>query len=164
MVEKSQRPPQNRSGRKKKRPSGRPFAKGCSGNPATQFRPGVSGNPGGRPKSKLFREAYLAVLEAEDLKNFQPSNVLETVAKKIVEEAKKGKVQAANEIADRVEGKACQAVDLNVSDNPLERLYAYFDEEHEIRKESNRIENEKLKLLNNSNQDHDTSNADGFPA
>jgi Family of unknown function (DUF5681) len=32
------------------KPTGRPFVKGRSGSAATQFKPGQSGNPHGRPK------------------------------------------------------------------------------------------------------------------
>jgi hypothetical protein len=35
---------------RKLKPMGRPFVKGRSGSAATQFKPGKSGNPHGRPK------------------------------------------------------------------------------------------------------------------
>lgn len=67
------------------------------------FKPGVSGNPKGRPKKKLLSEALRDLLGAAagklDLTN------AEAIAKAIVAEAKKGDVKAFSAIADRTEGK-----------------------------------------------------------
>jgi hypothetical protein len=101
--------------KRKRAPRGRPFPKGNSvGN---RFALGASGNPGGRPKTKLFGEAYKIVLECEDLKSFQPQNALEAIALGIAREAQKGKVHAAAEIADRVEGRVPLRVNMGGGDN-----------------------------------------------
>jgi hypothetical protein len=73
---------------------------------ATQFKPGQSGNPGGRPRT----HGLLDVLR---------SSVDETVAKSLVKvliaEALKGRnpLPAISTIFDRLEGKPKQAIDFN---------------------------------------------------
>lgn len=68
------------------------------------FKKGQSGNPGGRPKSKLFREALLAELaDAGDDKE-----ELRDIARKLIDMAKDGDIQAVKEVADRLEGKPAQ--------------------------------------------------------
>jgi Family of unknown function (DUF5681) len=91
---------------------------------ATQFKPGQSGNPGGRPRVKMLSEAYKAVLEHDCRTPFKPITHAEAIAEKLVKEAEKGKVTAAAEIADRVEGKPRQAFDvkLSIMDELAERI------------------------------------------
>jgi hypothetical protein len=76
------------------------------------FKPGQSGNPGGRPKKKPLTEAYGRIL-----KRRVPADLVrklglkghptyaEMIAISLTREAVKGKVQAASELADRVEGR-----------------------------------------------------------
>lgn len=75
---------------------------------ATQFKPGETGNPGGRPK-QLLTDAYLRQL----LKQAEGDETqADAIAKAIVKRALTGKggdVRAAAEIADRVQGKPPQA-------------------------------------------------------
>lgn len=75
------------------------------------WKPGQSGNPGGRPKSKLQSEAYRSELakEANGRINAQ------LIAKRMVTDAKNGKVQAAQHVAEYVEGKPRQAFDVKLS-------------------------------------------------
>lgn len=73
-----------------------------------QFKPGQSGNPGGRPKKKPVTEAYERIIS-------DPKVAL-AIAQGIIRAARKGNVRAAAEIADRVEGKVSQHVNLNVVD------------------------------------------------
>jgi hypothetical protein len=74
-----------------------------------QFRPGQSGNPGGRPKYKAVSAAYRKLLEmpVEELANFKPRNGAEVVAFAQFKAAagKRASTYAAIEIANRVEGK-----------------------------------------------------------
>lgn len=90
------------------------------------FPPGVSGNPGGRPKTKHITEAYLKVgkLTAAERLTFRPANGFEEIALAQIDRAKGDAVKhgpldqlvpispdpnCAREIADRVEGKAAAA-------------------------------------------------------
>lgn len=98
--------------RKKKDPKDPSYKPG--GVTGKGFKPGQSGNPSGRPKSKLLSEAYRAAL-AEELKNGR--TCAEEIAKEMVKLAMKGKYMHASEIADRVEGKPRQAYDVELSVN-----------------------------------------------
>lgn len=80
---------------------------------ATQFKPGQSGNPGGRPKSRPFKEALDRVLATGDYS-------IDDVVRSLVKEAMGGNVQAAKEIADRIEGKSIATVEVSGDpENPL---------------------------------------------
>jgi hypothetical protein len=83
------------------------FRKGQSGNTATQFQKGTSGNPGGRPKTKIFSQAMirLAELPLAKYKKFKPKNQAEKVAKRALDDAGKGMSTALREVLDRTEGK-----------------------------------------------------------
>jgi uncharacterized protein DUF5681 len=94
------------------------FAKG---NPYA-FKPGQSGNPAGRPKSRPLSEAYRALL-SQPLKDDPTRTVADVVAAAMVQNAFAGDVAAAKELADRTEGKAKQGIDLTVGERvsgPLE--------------------------------------------
>ncbi len=78
----------------------------------TRFKPGQSGNPGGRPKFKLQSEAYRAELAKEDKNGVTHA---ELVAKRMVADAMKGKVSASKHIAEYVEGAPRQAFEVNLS-------------------------------------------------
>ncbi len=78
------------------------FAKG---NPH-RFKPGRSGNPGGRAKNKLLSQAYRELLEQVDPKTGK--TVAQLIAEKIIEKALKGDLAALKEITDRTEGKSVQ--------------------------------------------------------
>lgn len=102
-----------------------------------KFQPGKSGNPGGRPKSKPFKECLLQEAElaaqGEPCKAFKGS--LRWNARQLLE---KGDVPAIKEIADRLDGKVTQGisgpdggpiqtVDLtNLSEDDLSRLELVF--------------------------------------
>jgi hypothetical protein len=74
------------------------------------FKKGQSGNPGGRPKSKPFRDALSIELAArgEDAKS------LRAIASQIIKKAEEGDLQAAREIADRLDGRPTQEAELVV--------------------------------------------------
>jgi hypothetical protein len=85
---------------------------GNTGNLRPPWKPGESGNPGGRPKKKPLTDAYAAILGkpvpaevAEKLKVDTSTTYAEIIAMALAREAVKGNVRAAGELADRVEGK-----------------------------------------------------------
>lgn len=94
-----------------RKPKGKPFAKG---NPYT-FKPGQSGNPKGRPKSRTLSEAYRAML-ACPLPEDPTRTYADAVAETLCREAVIGNVIAAKELADRTEGRPRQAIDLSVEE------------------------------------------------
>ncbi len=98
--------PLNRSRQDTAQNSGRTaggwFAKGNQ----YRFNPGQSGNPGGRPKTKLITQAYRELLEQLDPK--ERKTLAQKLARKAVQQALKGNLAALKEITDRTEGKSVQ--------------------------------------------------------
>ncbi len=74
--------------------------------PEHRFKPGQSGNPGGRPKTKLLTQAYRELLEQVDPK--ERKTLAQKLARKAVQQALKGNLAALKEITDRTEGKSVQ--------------------------------------------------------
>lgn len=80
------------------------------------FKPGQSGNPGGRPKKKLFREALTKVLETAG----EDPDKLTAIAQALYDKAKTGDVSAIKEVRDTLDGKPAQAiVGGDEEDNPI---------------------------------------------
>ena len=84
---------------------------------ARKWKPGESGNMSGRPKRKPLTDAYAALLDkpipsdmARQLKLDESTTYAEVIAMSLLREAVKGKVNAAAELADRVEGRVVQTV------------------------------------------------------
>lgn len=78
---------------------------GCTGK---GFKPGVSGNPGGRPKKTPLTDLFSEMLD-------QPETI-EMVRKSVVEMIKSGRMVSQlmlKEMAERVEGKVSQTLELN---------------------------------------------------
>jgi hypothetical protein len=84
------------------------------------FEKGQSGNPGGRPKEKPFRDALraeLAALGADDPK------ALRGLARNLLKiAAGEDGLPAIKEVADRLDGKPVQAVE-NGDDGALEIIH-----------------------------------------
>jgi ribosomal protein L17 len=80
---------------------------------ATQWKPGQSGNPAGRPKSLTLSEAYRRELAKIDETDPQKRTFAEVLAEQMIVKAKTGDVAALREVADRVEGKAKQTITLS---------------------------------------------------
>ena len=81
-----------------------------------KWEKGQSGNPGGQEKTKLFRRALREVLSLEEAKE---------IARAVVKKAKGGDLFAVNIIADRLDGKPKQEIDINDerhSENLAERF------------------------------------------
>ena len=79
----------------------------------TRWKAGESGNPGGRPKTKIISQAIRQLLA--ELEGKEQETVALVIAKSIVDQAKSGDLKAAAEIMDRVEGKPVQAVTVDAN-------------------------------------------------
>lgn len=88
------------------------FAKG--NKLGRRFRPGLSGNPKGRPKSITLSEAYRKKLAQVDLEDPDGRTFAEVLAEQMVIKARSGDVSALREMADRTEGKPRQTIALSV--------------------------------------------------
>jgi hypothetical protein len=79
------------------------------------YKPGQSGNPGGRPKGRSLTAIVRELLESNTIAGRpipQGRAVAEVLADVIVKEALKGKFTFAKEVWDRTEGKLPDRVDL----------------------------------------------------
>lgn len=83
------------------------------------FQPGVSGNPGGRPKRKVWTEAIKEAIEEIDQIDPQQRPRIKLLAQALVAAGLAGEVQALREIGDRVEGKVPQAL---IGDNDADPI------------------------------------------
>jgi hypothetical protein len=74
------------------------------------FKPGQSGNPGGRSKTRPFRDALMMEFaSAEDPVDVPPRS-MRAVARALIAKALGEDVGAVREIADRIDGKVPQAI------------------------------------------------------
>jgi len=87
------------------------------------WKPGQSGNPGGRPKKRSISEELERLL-AEDAPNSGGKLWAEVIADALLRKARRGDVRAIAELANRVEGKPCQslAVDVNANFSLAEQI------------------------------------------
>jgi hypothetical protein len=92
-----------------------------------RFKKGQSGNPSGRPKSKLLSDAYKNKLEELVPNDAEGRTWAELIAEGQVRDAVKGNVQAAREIADRTEGRARQAIEFE--DKTISNAFARMSTE-----------------------------------
>lgn len=71
-----------------------------------RWAPGISANPGGRPKTKPITEAYnrIGELTPEEFGLFKPKNVFEMKAIEMLLANGKNLVPAVREITNRIEG------------------------------------------------------------
>lgn len=89
-----------------------------------RFLPGTSGNPGGRPQTKILTGALIKTLSKKTGGGIN----YELVAKILVSLALGGKIEAIKEIFDRVEGKAPQSIDVTTDG---ESINPYTDDQIE---------------------------------
>ena len=81
----------------------------------TRFKKGSSGNPGGRPKSRLLSEALRSRLAQIKEDDPEKRSWAEIVAPNLIEIAaskSSNAVSAANEITDRIEGRSRQSIEV----------------------------------------------------
>src|ERR1700723_707403 len=81
------------------------------------FKPGQSGNPGGRPKKRPITELYERILS-------DPKNIA-AIEKAVLATLRKGNmtmVLLLREITERVEGKVTQPIDADVTLNLAEAI------------------------------------------
>jgi len=97
------------------------------------WKPGQSGNPGGRPKKKLIDEALEELLATND------SALAFLIASKLVARAKRGDIRAIQLVMERVQGKPKAKMELSGPDG--RELLSQMSLE-EIDAEINRITNE----------------------
>lgn len=77
-----------------------------------QWRKGQSGNPGGRPKYAELSRACRGILSEPVPGNDDDLTYAEAIALRLATAALAGSVAAAQELADRAEGRARQSLDL----------------------------------------------------
>lgn len=82
-----------------------------STNPS-HFKPGQSGNPGGRRLEKPFRNALLRALGHQNAPATGETEKLNRIAGELVQSALNGSLKAIREIADRLDGKPPQTTTL----------------------------------------------------
>lgn len=86
---------------------------------AVQWKPGQSGNPGGRPKKKPITELYEELLGDPDFIDALKSSLRGTVKK-----GNMAMVLQLREMTDRVEGKVTLPIEANVTMNLAEAMAA----------------------------------------
>src|SRR5262245_20095328 len=75
---------------------------------AFRFKPGQSGNPGGRPRTAKLSEASRAKLASLIPGDLEGRTYAEGIADRLARPAIKGDIRAAQELADRAEGRPNQ--------------------------------------------------------
>lgn len=81
-----------------------------------QFAPGASGNPGGRPKTRLMAELFRAGLAKPVPGDKEGRTYGEMLVHAAIREAAKGSIDHLKEINDRSDGKATQRTELTGKD------------------------------------------------
>jgi hypothetical protein len=81
------------------------------------WKPGESGNPGGKPRRKPLTDALELELTPE---------VCKIIAQRMVEKAKEASVPHFSEVADRVEGRVIQTKELTGSDGDVIRVVVEY--------------------------------------
>lgn len=111
--------------RRKRRPRGRPFAKGNKFG-VRFVKGGPSPNAGGRPKSAQFAEAARRVLNSP-LESDPSLTVAEALALKLAKKALNGHVASAELLVNYAEGKPAVNDGLPQRDDPLMKLIESMD-------------------------------------
>jgi hypothetical protein len=97
-------------------------------NPATQFKPGNTANPHGRPKGPTLTGRIRALLEKDELKGQILSGgrkVADVLAETIVERAIDGDFRFVQLVIDRLDGKLPDKIAIG-SDDTTELIRGYL--------------------------------------
>lgn len=81
------------------------------------WKPGQSGNPGGRPRKNPLTDELVHLLE-QTAPNAQGKSWALVIAEALLKRARSGDVRAFTVLANRIEGKPHQSVALDVNANP----------------------------------------------
>ena len=87
------------------------------------WKPGQSGNPGGRPKTRLIDEALEELLLSND------SELALAIAKRLLARAKKGELRAIQLVAERVQGRPKRHLEVSGPDGRPLDIHNMTDEE-----------------------------------
>jgi hypothetical protein len=90
----------------------RKTGKQIPGSEVTRFKPGQSGNPGGRPKTAPLSQACRELLADSVPNDREGRTYAQAIAQTLGEKALAGDIRAAQELADRAEGKARQSIEI----------------------------------------------------
>jgi hypothetical protein len=90
----------------------RKTGKTIQGGEATRFKPGQSGNPGGRPKTAPLSQACRELLARPVPDDVKGRTYAEAIAESLAEKALEGDIRAAQELGDRAEGRARQSIEV----------------------------------------------------
>ena len=82
------------------------------------WKKGQSGNPAGRAIEKPFADALRMEIKAAGEDHHQ----LRVIARKLLDKASKGDMQAINCLADRLDGRPAQALEVNTSESFVMRI------------------------------------------
>lgn len=82
------------------------------GDEATRWKPGQSGNPGGRPKRTPLADACREVLSEKVPGDANDRTNARAIAEKLVAMAIAGDIRAIQEVGDRGEGRARQSIEI----------------------------------------------------
>lgn len=85
-----------------------------------KFKPGVSGNPGGRPHKKPITEMFEEMLATED--GFEA--IREAIRSIFFQKSGMAKVMLIKDMADRLEGKVSQPIEASVTVNLADAIAA----------------------------------------
>ena len=75
-----------------------------------RWQPGQSGNPNGRPRTAIFRDALIRAITKTVAKDREGRAMIDVIAQQIMAKAIKGDLAAIAMIADRTDGKPAQSV------------------------------------------------------
>ena len=101
------------------------------GGEAYRWKPGQSGNPGGRPKTAPLSHACRELLAQPVPDDPEGRTYAEAIAQTLAKKALQGDIRAAQEVADRAEGKAHQSIE--IENTVLREAFTCMNREELIR-------------------------------